>query len=390
MELYSIEEVGPVDRLEGYTMGAMDLITMMGHEQVLYCHDKETQLKAIVAIHDTTLGPALGGCRFWNYRDENEALIDVLRLSRGMTYKASVAGLRLGGGKAVIIGNPSRLKSEKFFRAFGSFVNSLNGRYITAEDVNVRVEDINHIAKETRYVSGITSSVAGGSGDPSPVTALGVYCGIKAAVEYKHHQSSLRGLTVAIQGCGAVGRNLAELLYKDGVRLIVADINRASADYIAKEFGAKVVGVDEIHRVEADIYSPCALGGILNEKSIPELQAPIVAGAANNQLLDEFRDGVKLRERGILYAPDYVINAGGLINVAHELSGYSEDLAKSDTRKIFQTTLKVFELADAKRIPTNQASDELALKRIHEVQSLHISRPQLNTYHNQDWIKVGR
>lgn len=388
MELYSIKEVRPADRTGGQrTMGAMDLISVMGHEQVLYCHDKDTQLKAIIAIHDTTLGPALGGCRFWNYADEHEALIDVLRLSRGMTYKASIAGLKLGGGKAVIIGNPSRLKSEKFFRAFGAFINSLGGRYITAEDVNTRVEDLGFVAKETPYVTGISSQV-GGSGDPSPVTALGVYYGIKAAVEYRFKNSSLRGLTVAVQGCGSVGRHLCELLYKDGVRLIVTDINRSSADYVSKEFDAKVVGPEEIHKAHADVYSPCALGGILNEKSIPEIQAPIVAGAANNQLLDEFNDGTRLRDKGILYAPDYVINAGGLINVAHELSGYSEEQAKNDAKRIFQTTLKVFELADGRKIPTNQASDELALKRINEVKALHSSNHhRLNTYHNQDWIR---
>jgi len=370
-------------------MGAMDLMSVMGHEQVVYCHDKETQLKAIIAIHDTTLGPALGGCRFWNYRDETEALIDVLRLSRGMTYKASVAGLKLGGGKAVIIGNPSRLRSEKFFRSFGSFINSLNGRYITAEDVNVTVEDMNHIAKETKYVSGLSSP--GGSGDPSPITALGVFYGIKASVEFKTHNASLRGLNIAVQGCGAVGRNLCKLLHDEGARLIVADINKTSADLMAKEFGAKVVAVDEIHRVQADVYSPCALGGVLNEKTIPEINSPIVAGAANNQLLDEYNDGLKLKDRGILYAPDYVINAGGLINVAHELSGYSDELSRSDTKRIYQTTLKVFEHAAKENITTNQASDEVALKRIHEVKGLYsANNHHLNTYNNQSWIKAGR
>lgn len=389
MELFSVKEHAFTERRGESKMGAMDLMTMMGHEQVVYCHDKETQLKAIIAIHDTTLGPALGGCRFWNYRDETEALIDVLRLSRGMTYKASVAGLKLGGGKAVIIGNPSRLRSEKFFRAFGAFVNSLNGRYITAEDVNVTVEDMNYIAKETRYVSGI-SPTKGGSGDPSPITALGVYYGIKAAVEYKTRNSSLRGLSIAVQGCGAVGRNLCKLLHEEGARLIVADINRASADLMHKEFGAQVVTTEEIHRVQADVYSPCALGGVLNEKTIPELNVGIVAGAANNQLLDERGDGMKLKERGILYAPDYVINAGGLINVAHELSGYSDELSRSDTKRIHQTTLKVFELAAKNDIPTNQASDEIALKRIQEVKSLYSTKQHLNTYHNQTWIKAGR
>ncbi len=370
------------------SMGVVDLISMMGHEQVLYCHDKETGLKAIVAIHDTTLGPALGGCRFWNYRDEHEALIDVLRLSRGMTYKASVAGLRLGGGKAVIIGNPTRLKSEKFFRALGRFINSMGGRYITAEDVNVRVEDINQVAKETRYVVGV--STQGGSGDPSPLTALGVYQGIRASVEFKSSLKSLSGITVAVQGCGAVGRNLCRLLHNDGVKLIVADINKTSAEFVAKEFSARIVSTDEIHRVQADVYAPCALGGILNEKTIPELQAPIVAGAANNQLLDEFSDGKRLKARGILYAPDYVINAGGLINVAHELSGYSDELAQADAKRIYQTMFKVYELAKKSNIPTNQASDELAQKRIQEVKGLYQTNTPLNTFHNQDWIKLGR
>lgn len=389
MELYSVREHGYTDRRGESKMGAMDLMTVMGHEQLVYCHDKETQLKAIIAIHDTTLGPALGGCRFWNYRDETEALIDVLRLSRGMTYKASVAGLKLGGGKAVIIGSPSRLKSEKFFRAFGAFINSLNGRYITAEDMNVTVEDMNHVAKETKYVSGISNN-EGGSGDPSPITALGVFYGIKAAVEFKTRNSSLRGLTVAVQGCGAVGRNLCKLLHEEGARLIVADINKTSADLMAKEFGAQVVTTEEIHRVQADVFSPCALGGTLNEKSIPELNCQIVAGAANNQLLDEQGDGLRLKNRGILYAPDYVINAGGLINVAHELSGYSDELSRADTKRIHQTTLKVFELAAKNNIATNQASDEIALKRITEVKALYSAKPHLNTYHNQSWIKAGR
>lgn len=370
-------------------MGAMELVTAMGHEQLMICHHRDTNLKAIIAIHDTTLGPALGGCRFWNYRDEHEALMDVLRLSRGMTFKAAVAGLRLGGGKAVLIGDPVHLKSERFFRAFGRFVNSLNGRYITAEDVNVRVEDMNHVAKETRYVVGI-SNRPGGSGDPSPVTALGVFYGIKASVAYKEKNTSLHGLTVAVQGCGSVGRNLCKLLYNDGARLVVSDINRASADLIAKEYRARVVDVNDIHKVDADVYSPCALGGILNEKTIPELQASIVAGGANNQLLHEESDAMRLKDRGILYAPDYVINAGGLINVSHELSGYNAELAKNDAKKIYDTMLRVYELAEKANIPTSEASDELAMKRINEVKTIHASsgKEVLNCFDNQDWIKI--
>ncbi|MBI2602877.1 MAG: Glu/Leu/Phe/Val dehydrogenase [Deltaproteobacteria bacterium] len=369
-------------------MGAIELISVMGHEQVMYCRHKETDLKAIVAIHDTTLGPALGGCRFWNYRDEHEALMDVLRLSRGMTFKAAIAGLHLGGGKAVIIGDPARLKSERFFRAFGRFVNSMSGRYITAEDVNVRVEDMNQVAKETRYVVGI-SSRPGGSGDPSPVTALGVYHGIKASIAYKDKRTSLNGLTVAVQGCGSVGRNLCKLLYNDGAKLVVSDINRTSTDLVAKEYRAKVVDVNDVHKVEADVYSPCALGAILNERTIPELRAPIVAGAANNQLANETNDGRRLLDRGILYAPDYVINAGGLINVSHELSGYSAELAKNDAKRIYDTMFRVYELAEKAKIPTSEASDELALKRINEVKTIHASKGKefLNSFDNQDWIK---
>lgn len=366
-------------------MGTLDLIHMMGHEQVVYCQDSTTQLKAIIAVHDSTLGPALGGCRFWNYRDENEALMDVLRLSRGMTYKASIAGLKLGGGKAVIIGDPSKLKSEKFFRRFGAFVNSLHGRYITAEDVNISVEDANHIAKETPYVAGVTSK-AGGSGDPSPITALGVYYGIKAAVKYKTKSDSLKGLTISVQGCGAVGKKLCKLLHEDGAQLIVADINRNSTDLIAKEFGAKVVDTKDIHKISADVFSPCALGGILNEKTIPELQTEIVAGGANNQLLDEHKDGEHLKKLGIIYAPDYVINAGGLINVSHELAGYVEEKARKDTQKIYQTLLDILDASEKNNIPTNQASDEIAMKRIRDAKALK-TQSALNSYHNQDWIK---
>lgn len=368
-------------------MGVMDMISVLGHEQVIYCHDKETKLKAIIAVHDTTLGPALGGCRFWNYRDEHEALIDVLRLARGMTYKAAISGLRLGGGKSVIIGDPETLKSESFFRSFGRFVNSLGGRYITAEDVNIRVEDISDVAKETKYVVG-ASAVSGGSGDPAPLTALGVYHGIKAAVDYYHKaKTPLQGMTIAIQGCGAVGRNLAKLLDADGVKLIVADINKSNADYIASSCGAKVVATDDIHKVAADVFSPCALGGILNATTIDQIGAPIVAGGANNQLLEEDSDGKRLLERKILYATDYVINAGGLINVAEELSGYSAALAKQRVASIYATMTKVFEVAAQKNIASNEASDELAKLRIASAAAASPDKRLAHTYASQEWIK---
>ncbi|MBP6217763.1 MAG: Glu/Leu/Phe/Val dehydrogenase [Oligoflexales bacterium] len=365
-------------------MKTMELLSTMGHEQVLFCQDKASGLKAIIAIHDTTLGPALGGCRFWNYQTEEEALFDVLRLSRGMTYKAAVAGLHLGGGKAIIMGDPATLKSEKLFSSFGRFVNSLGGRYITAEDVNTRVEDVEQIAKETKYVTGLSK----GSGDPSPITALGVFFGIKAAVSYKLKRHHLKGIRVAVQGCGAVGRSLCRLLHADGAELFVSDINPLSTQQMALELGAKEVAPEETHKLSVDVYSPCALGAALNKKSIPEIKAAIVAGAANNQLLDEEQDGRALQNRGILYAPDYVINAGGLINVAHELAGYNEKKARADAEKIFETMLKIFKIAEDKRILTHEASNELAQSRIAEVRKQREGKHLLHAYGNQSWIHI--
>jgi leucine dehydrogenase len=369
-------------------MGPIESMASLNHEQVVFCQDKETGLKAIIAIHDTTLGPALGGCRFWNYAHEDEALFDVLRLSRGMTYKAAVAGLHLGGGKAVIIGDPTKLKSEKFFRRFGRFVHSLNGRYITAEDVNIRVEDIESVGKETPYVAGLSTHSKGGSGDPSPLTALGVFVGIKASVKYKLGKDSLKGLSVAIQGCGSVGKNLCRLLHSEGVKLTVSDINQKSVQQMVAEFGAQILPTEEIHKAAVDIYSPCALGAILNKTTIPEIKASIVAGAANNQLLVETQDGAALRERGILYAPDYVINAGGLINVAHELAGYNEISARNDTNKIYETMLMVYKIAEEKQISTHLASNELAERRINVARSANEGKNLTNTYSNQKWIKI--
>jgi leucine dehydrogenase len=355
------------------------------HEQVVFCNDPSTGLKAIIAIHDTTLGPALGGCRFWNYKTEEDAIFDVMRLSRGMTYKAAVAGLNLGGGKSVIMGDPAKLKSEAFFRSFGRFVNNLNGRYITAEDVNIKVDDINQVAKETKYVTGVTSR-QGGSGDPSPVTALGVYVGIKAAVKHKLGKNSVSGLKIAVQGIGSVGKNLCKFLHEDGAELVVADVNSDAVKKAAAEFGAKVADVNEILSIKADVFAPCALGAILDDTSIPKLQAPIVGGAANNQLLDENRHGEMLRERGILYCPDYVINAGGLINVAHELKGYNAEQAKEQARGIFHTLTQVFEEADKRGISTHKASNELAERRIAEARTK--GKFLEKNFNNQDWIRA--
>jgi leucine dehydrogenase len=365
-------------------MGIFDFGTK-DHEQVVFCNDPKTGLKAIIAIHDTTLGPALGGCRFWNYKTEEDAIFDVMRLSRGMTYKAAVAGLNLGGGKSVIIGDPTKLKSEAFFRAFGKFINNLNGRYITAEDVNIKVDDINQVAKETKYVTGVTSR-PGGSGDPSPVTALGVFCGIKAAVQHKLGKTSLQGVKVAVQGIGSVGKNLCQMLHEAGAELVVADINADSVKKICKDFGATAVDVQQILETKADVFAPCALGGILNDQTIPKLQVAIVAGAANNQLLNEDTHGEMLQHRGILYAPDYVINAGGLINVAHELKGFNAAHAKEDAMRIFNTLIQVFQDSDKRKIPTHHASNEIAEKRIAEAKSRGGFLEK--NFNNQDWIQV--
>ena len=361
-------------------MSVFEKIGTMGHEQIVFCSDPSSGLKAIIAIHDTTLGPALGGCRLWNYSSEEEALVDVLRLSRGMTYKAAITGLNLGGGKAVIIGDPS-MKSEALFRAFGRFVDGLAGRYITAEDVNINVDDMAFVANETRYATGITGQ--GGSGDPSPITALGTYYGIKAAVKHKLGKDELKGMRIAVQGVGHVGAHLCELLHNDGVELMIADINKKSLEDVSKKCNAQIIASDSIHSAEVDVYAPCALGAIINDQTIPELKATIVAGAANNQLQDENKHGKMLKEKGILYAPDYVINAGGLINVSHELKGYDEGAARRETSKIYETLLKIFNESDQKGICTHEASNTLAEKRIEAMQKTRNLRQHFD---NQYWI----
>lgn len=363
-------------------MAIFQQLTSMGHEQVVFCHDEATGLKAIIAIHDTTLGPALGGCRMWDYKSDEDALRDVLRLSRGMTYKNAVSGLNLGGGKSVIIGDPKKLKSEAFFRTFGRFVDSLGGRYITAEDVNIRVKDIEQAALETDYVAGINSR-SGGSGDPSPVTAWGVYHGIRASVEYKLGKNNLKGVSVAIQGCGAVGSHLIQHLVNDGAKVFVSDIDAERIKDIVKKYGVEAAPLAEIHKQQVDVFAPCALGGILDDKTIPELKASVVAGAANNQLLDEKAHGAMLKERGILYAPDYVINAGGVINVYQELSGWDAAAAKQKAANIYDTLLNIYREADATGLTTNQASDRIAEQRIQSVRQMRSLRNSLGT---QKWV----
>lgn len=363
-------------------MAIFERLNTMGHEQVVFCQDQATGLKAIVAIHDTTLGPALGGCRMWNYASDEEALEDVLRLSRGMTYKAAVSGLSLGGGKSVIIGDPTKLKNEAFFRTFGRFINSLGGRYITAEDVNIRVQDMEQVALETPYVTGITSR-QGGSGDPSPVTAWGVFHGIRASVKHQLGKDSLRDVTIAVQGCGAVGSYLVEYLVKEGAKVFVADIDGNRVRKLVERFGVEVVDNAVAHTLPVDVFAPCALGGILNDKVIPEIKSKIIAGAANNQLLDEVSHGAMLKERNILYAPDYVINAGGLINVYQELQGYDRDAATHRAAGIYDTLIDIFQEADETGMTTIQASNRIAEKRLKGVQAMKDLR---NSFDNQRWI----
>lgn len=343
-----------------------DLIQEMGHEQVVFAQDKTTGLKAIIAIHDTTLGPALGGCRFWNYSSDEEALFDVLRLSRGMTYKAAVAGLALGGGKAVIIGNAQQLRSEALFRGFGRFVDSLGGRYITAEDVNTSVRDMEHVALETRHVTGLS----GGSGDPSPVTAFGVFHGIRASVKHRLGKDDLKGIRVAVQGCGAVGSYLCSYLHEAGARLVVADIDEQRVRKLVDKYGAQTSTPQTIHAADVDVFSPCALGAGLNDETIPQIKAPIIAGGANNQLRDEDRHGEMLRERNLVYAPDYVINAGGVINVYHELRGYNADAAKSQASHIYHTLLEIYADSAKTGLPTYKAANRLAERRLQSMRNM--------------------
>lgn len=349
------------------------------HEEVIFCQDRDSGLRAIIAIHDTTLGPALGGTRMWPYKSEEEALEDVLRLSRGMTYKSAAAGLNLGGGKAVIIGDPQRDKNEILFRAFGRFVHGLNGRYITAEDVGTEVRDMEFVRMESPWVVGISEAL-GGSGDPSPVTARGVYFGIKACSEAAFDTSSLRGRKVAIQGLGHVGYYLAEFLHKEGAKLFVTDIRKDRLQRCVEQFGATAVEPDKIYDVEADIFAPCALGAIISDETVNRLKFKVIAGGANNQLADEHKHGRILVEKKILYAPDYVINAGGLINVANEIEGYHRDKALKEAEGIYNVLKQVIAMAQKENISTHEASNRLAERRIAQVSKLKrmhvISKPR--------------
>lgn len=335
------------------------------YEQLIFCQDNSSGLKAIIAIHDTTLGPALGGARMWPYESEEEAIEDALRLARGMTYKNAVAGLNLGGGKTVIIGDPFKDKNEEMFRALGRFIQSLNGRYITAEDVGTTVNDMDIIYEETNYVTGI-SPTFGSSGNPSPVTAYGVYLGMKAASKEAFGTDSLKGKRIAVQGLGNVAYTLCEYLHKEGAELVVTDINKKAVEKVVNAFQATPVEPNDIYKQDVDIFSPCALGAVINDETIPQLKAKVIAGSANNQLKESVH-GQILHEKGIVYAPDYVINAGGVINVADELHGYNRERAMKKVETIYDSLTKIFEISKEENIPTYLAANRLAEERIARV-----------------------
>jgi leucine dehydrogenase len=353
-------------------MHLFETLATLGHEQLVLCHDKSTGYRGIIAIHDTTLGPALGGTRFWNYASDDEAITDALRLARGMTYKNAVAGLNLGGGKSVIIGDNRMLNREMIFRAHGRFVDSLGGRYVTAEDVGTGTADMDYVHMETEFVAGLANR----SGDPSPVTARGVFRAIEASAKWRWGSPSLAGRTVVVQGLGNVGNYLCKELHTVGAKLVVTDIRPEKVRFAVEQYGATAVTDGEMFSRKADIFAPCALGAILNDESIRQLNVEIVCGGANNQLLEPKRHGEALEKRNILYAPDFVANAGGVINVYSELAGWTRERALRKADEIFDTLLGVYEIAKAQSIPTYEAADELAERRLAAVRGLTRTRPQ--------------
>jgi len=345
-------------------------MSTMGHEQVLFCNDSLTGLKAIIAIHNTTLGPALGGTRMWAYSNEMEALNDVLRLSKGMTYKNSISGLNLGGGKAVIIGDSRSMKSEALFRRFGKFVESLAGNYITAEDVGISPSDMQWVNMETNYVAGLP----GKSGDPSPVTAYGVYMGMKACAKVQFGSDSLAGKTIAVQGVGHVGEYLVKHLSAEQAKVIITDIHEETLLRVSKQYNAKVVAPAEIYDVPMDIYAPCAMGATINDDTLERLSCSIIAGAANNQLFDEKKHGLEVMKRGIIYAPDYTINAGGVINCFTELEGLSSEWAHVKAGEIYTTILNIIQRSKEENLPSYQIANQIAEERIGAVGIVKINK----------------
>jgi leucine dehydrogenase len=349
-------------------MEIFERVTNSDHEKVLFARDSASSYRGIIAIHSTALGPAVGGARFWNYANEDEALADALRLSRGMTYKNALPALPLGGGKSVIIGGSNLLDREAIFRSHGRFVETLGGSYITAEDVGTSPSDMEIVRRETSHVAGLLDH----SGDPAPITARGVFRAIQASAKYLWNSDRLSGVTVAIQGCGHVGYHLAKKLNEVGAKLMVSDVEADKVSRMVEEFKASAVRPDDIFGVSADIFAPCALGGVINNQTIPQLRVRIVAGAANNQLLEE-RHGEMLNERGILYAPDYAANAGGIFNGCTELLGWEPERAAKKVDEIYDTILTIFETAKAEGISTNKAADRIAENHLRAEGGLEMS-----------------
>lgn len=355
--MFEVKNIEDTDLVKNPVIAQM---SQYNHEQLLFCNDNETGLKAIIAVHNTVLGPALGGTRMWTYNNEMEALNDVLRLSRGMSYKNSISGLNLGGGKAVIIGDSRTMKSEALFRRFGKFVNSLAGKYITAEDVGISPSDMMWVNMETDHVVGLP----GKSGDPSPVTAHGTYMGMKACAKVQFGSDSLTGKKVAVQGVGHVGEYLVEYLFKEGAEIFISDIHEPTLKRVSEKYGAKVVGLDEIYDVDMDIYAPCALGATVNDETLSRLNCSIIAGAANNQLQVEKVHGQAVMDKGIIYAPDYALNAGGVINCYAEVKGLSSEWAMDKATDIYGTIENIVKRSQAEGVPTYQIANKMAEERI--------------------------
>lgn len=350
----------------------LDQLSAYGHKKLVFCNDPDTGLKAIIAIHDTTLGPALGGTRMWSYATESEALEDALRLSRGMTYKAAITGLNLGGGKGVIIGDSRKDKTETLMRSYGRFIKNLNGEFITAEEMGTNTRDMEYIRMETNYVTGVPESI-GGAGNPAPFTAQGVYLGIKASVKEVFGTDMLAGRTIVVQGIGNVGEHLVALLRKENAEVLISDINQEQLTYVARKYKAKPIEADKIFTTEADVYAPCAMGATVNNKTIEKMKFAIIAGSANNQLKDEVVDSELLLKKGILFAPDYLINAGGLISCYSELTGFGKKRTVQLTENIYDATRSVIKLSKAENISTNIAANRIAEKRIADIKKIKSS-----------------
>lgn len=358
--MFEVKNIEDTNLIENPVIAQM---SKYNHEQLLFCNDNATGLKAIIAVHNTVLGPALGGTRMWQYATETEALTDVLRLSRGMTYKNAISGLNLGGGKAVIIGDSRSMKSEALFRRFGKFVESLAGKYITAEDVGISPIDMTYVAMETNNVVGLP----GKSGDPSPVTAHGTYMGMKACAKVQFGSDSLSGKKVAVQGVGHVGEYLVAALAKENAEIYITDIHEPTLARVAKEYGAKVVGLDEIYDIDMDIYAPCALGATVNDETLSRLKCSIIAGAANNQLKNEDVHGRMVMEKGIIYAPDFALNAGGVINCYSEVKGLSPEWAMDKAEAIYTTIHNIVTRSSTENVPTYQIANKMAEERIESI-----------------------